>query len=72
MRDGALVIQDINKTLTVGESNGFAMQGGMIDFVNREGKIKLQLNLKKSKQSDLKISAKFIEVAEIVEGDNCD
>jgi hypothetical protein len=68
----ALVIQDFNKTLTVGEGDDFAKQCGMIGFVNREGKIKLQLNLKKSKQSDLKISAKFIEVAEIVEGDNCD
>jgi hypothetical protein len=68
IRDGALVIQDINKTLTVGESNGFAMQGGMIDFVNREGKIKLQINLEKIKQSGIGISAKLLEVAEIVEG----
>jgi hypothetical protein len=63
-----LVIRDISKTLTVGESNDFAMQGGMVGFVNREGRIKLQINLKKVKQSDLKVSAKLLEVAEIVEG----
>ena len=66
--DGALVIRDLNKTLTVGESDNFAMQGGMIGFVNREGRIKLQVNLKKIKQSDLKVSAKLLEVSEIVEG----
>jgi hypothetical protein len=66
--DGTLVIRDLNKTLTVGESDNFAMQGGMIGFVNREGRIKLQVNLKKIKQSDLKVSAKLLEVSEIVEG----
>jgi hypothetical protein len=66
--DGAQVIRDLNKTLTVGESDNFAMQGGMIGFVNREGRIKLQVNLKKIKQSDLKVSAKLLEVAEIPQG----
>jgi hypothetical protein len=70
--NSTLVIRDFNKTLTVGESNDFAMQGGMVGFVNREGKIKLQINLKKIKQSALKISAKLLEVAEIVEGGNGD
>jgi hypothetical protein len=70
--NGALVIRDIDKTLTVGEGNDFAMQGGMIGFVNREGKIKLQINLKRIKQSALKVSAKLLEVAEIVEGGNND
>jgi hypothetical protein len=66
--DGTLVIRDLNKTLTVGEGNDFSMQGGMIGFVNREGRIKLQVNLKKIKQSDLKVSAKLLEVAEILQG----
>jgi hypothetical protein len=66
------VIHDVNKTLTVGESDGFAAQGGMIGFVNRQGKIKLQINLKTLQQSDLKVSAKLLEVAELVEGKNND
>ncbi len=70
--NNTLEIRDISKTLTVGESNDFAVQGGMVGFVNKEGKIKLQINLKKIKQSDLKVSAKLLEVAEIVEGGNGD
>ena len=44
----------------------------MIGFVNRQGKIKLQINLKMLQQSDLKISAKLLEVAELVGGENND
>lgn len=61
-----LAIQEANKSLTVGESKEFAAQGGMIGFVNRQGNIKLQINLKVLQQSDLKISAKLLEVAELV------
>jgi hypothetical protein len=61
-----LAIQEANKPLTVGESKEFAAQGGMIGFVNRQGNIKLQINLKVLQQSDLKISAKLLEVAELV------
>jgi len=60
------------KTLTVSENNGFAAQGGMIGFVYRDGKIKLQINLDAVKQSGLRISAKLLEVAEIVRGSGHD
>ncbi len=71
--NGMLVIRDLdNKTLTVGEGEQFAAQGGMIGFVNRQGKIKLQINLKTLQQSGLKISAKLLEVAEVVEGEHDD
>jgi hypothetical protein len=69
---GMLIVDDINKSLTVGESEGFAARGGMIGFVNRLGKIKLQINLKALQQSGLKISAKLLEVAELIEGENND
>lgn len=62
-----LFIQDVDKTLTVGDGKDFATQGGMIGFVNRQGKIKLQINLTAIKQSTLKVSAKLLEVAELVE-----
>lgn len=67
---GMLVIRDIDKSLTVGEGKDFAAQGGMIGFINKDGRIKLQINLKMLQQSDLKISAKLLEVAEIVGGDD--
>lgn len=69
---GMLVIHDVDKTLTVGESKEFAAQGGMIGFINRQGKIRLQINLKMMQQSDLKISAKLLEVAELIGGKNND
>ncbi|MGZ5006388.1 MAG: YfiR family protein [Methylobacter sp.] len=62
----------VESTLTVGESAEFAAQGGMIGFINRDGKIKLQINQRMLQQSDLKISAKLLEVAELVEGDSHD
>jgi hypothetical protein len=67
-----LVIRDIDKTLTVGEGNDFVLQGGMIGFVNKEGKIKLQINLKKIRESQLKVSAKLLEVSEVIGGGNND
>ncbi len=65
-----LIVQDIENTLVVGEGVGFIAQGGMISFVNKLGKIKLQINLKTLSKSGLKISAKLLEVAEIIKDDN--
>jgi hypothetical protein len=55
-----------NNSLTVGEDSSFITQGGMIAFVKRQDKIKLQINLKLLQQRSLKISAKLLEVAEVV------
>jgi hypothetical protein len=60
----------VKNMLTVGEEAAFITQGGMIAFVKRQDKIKLQINLKCLQKSGLKISAKLLEVVEIVEG-NC-
>jgi hypothetical protein len=60
------------KTLTVGENNEFATQGGMIGFVNRDGKIKLQINLEAIRQGGLTVSAKLLEVAEIIQSSDHD
>jgi len=69
---GMLVNHGVVNTLTVGESAEFTAQGGMIGFINRDGKIKLQINLRILQQSGLKISAKLLEVAEIVEEEGND
>jgi hypothetical protein len=64
-------IQESKSTLlTVGESRNFAGNGGMIGFVTDEnGRIKLQINLDTFKRSNLKISAKLLEVADIIRDD---
>jgi len=54
--------------LTVGEEAPFTKQCGMIAFVKQQDKIKLQINLKQLQQSGLKVSAKLLEVADLVEG----
>ncbi|MDO9107322.1 MAG: YfiR family protein [Methylovulum sp.] len=59
-------------TLTVGENEGFAAQGGMIGFVNKDSRIKLQINLPAIRQNGLQISAKLLEVADIIGGNSHD
>ncbi len=66
---GMLSITSQKNTLSVGESKYFAQAGGMIAFIFKEKKIKLQINLKAVKQSPLKISAQLLEVAELVNGE---
>ena len=63
-----LSVQYFDNTLVVGESKDFIEQRGMIGFINKEGKIKLQINLKTINQSGMKISAKLLEVADVVKG----
>ncbi len=54
--------------LTVSEEKQFAEHGGMIGFIVKNGKVKLQINLGRAKQAGLEISAKLLEVSEVIEG----
>jgi hypothetical protein len=54
-------------TLTVSDHPFFAKAGGMIRFMTRDNKIKLQINPTAAKAVDLNISSKLLRVAEIVE-----
>ncbi len=54
--------------LTVSEEKQFAKHGGMIGFVVKNGKVKLQINLVRAKQAGLEISAKLLEISEIIKG----
>jgi hypothetical protein len=52
--------------LTVGDINGFAKKGGMINFV-REGKfIRFEINVNAVERSGLKVSAQLLKLAKIV------
>ncbi len=59
-------------SLTVGEFRKFVESGGMIAFFQKQGKIRLYINLKALRQSGLSVSAKLLEVAEIYEGEHDD
>lgn len=53
--------------LLVSDIEGFAGQGGMIQFTLRDNKLKLIVNLNSVKQAGLKLSSKLLRMAEILE-----
>ena len=52
--------------LTVGESDSFLDNGGIINFMLKEGKIHLAINLKAAQRANLQISSKLLSVADVV------
>jgi len=52
--------------LTVGESEGFLERGGMINFVVKEKKVRLEINLVAAEAAGLKISSRLLAVADTV------
>jgi len=54
--------------LTVGESEQFTEQGGDINFVKKDGKIRLEINLQAAQEAKLQISSKLLSVADVVKG----
>lgn len=53
--------------LTVGETPGFARRGGVINFIFKDEKLYLQINVKNAKRVGLTISPGLLNVAEIIE-----
>jgi len=53
--------------LTVGETENFALEGGIINFKIQAGSIRLQVNVEAARKQQLRISAKLLSLAEIVE-----
>jgi len=49
--------------LTVGDVKGFVEQGGMINFVLEDNRVRFEVNLKAAEQAGLKVSAKLLNVA---------
>jgi hypothetical protein len=52
--------------LTVGESQGFAADGGVIEFRIEKGKVRFEINLVAAEQRNLRISSKLLGLALIV------
>jgi hypothetical protein len=55
-----------SNTLTVGESNGFASEGGLVNLTLSENKLRFEINLDAAMQTRLKISSKLLALAKIV------
>jgi hypothetical protein len=54
--------------LLVGEQDHFAREGGMINFVEVDNKVRFEINEAAAKKAGLKISSQLLKLATIVEG----
>ncbi len=52
--------------LIVGDTNGFADRGGMIQFVTQENRIRLRINLGAARAANLTISSKLLRPATVI------
>ncbi len=52
--------------LTVGETEGFAVEGGVVEFTSGEGKVRVDINVQAAEQGHLRISSKLLSLARIV------
>lgn len=55
--------------LTVGETAGFIRMGGIINFFEREQRLRFAVNLEAAESADLKFSSQLLMSAEIVQGE---
>ena len=67
-----IATQSINKRniLLVGEATGFAEQGGMINFINKNNTINFEVNLTVINQTDIRITSRILRIADKVYRDN--
>jgi hypothetical protein len=57
-----------NSVLTVGESEHFVQEGGMIGFCLEENKIRFEINLEAAQKANLRISSRLLALAKSVIG----
>lgn len=62
------IIKDLSgfSVLTVGHAEGFIESGGNINFIKEGQKVRFEINLKTSKQNELKIKSRFLKLAKRV------
>jgi hypothetical protein len=53
--------------LTVGENEGFAAGGGMVDLVLKDQRVGMEVNIKAALRGGLKVSSKVLALATIVD-----
>jgi len=52
--------------LTVGEAEGFAASGGVINFKLQDGRLRFEINVDAAEHAQLQISSKLLSLAQIV------
>ncbi len=53
--------------LTIGETPGFAKNGGIINLVLEDNKVRFEVNVQAAKEADLNISSRLLALARIVQ-----
>jgi len=56
-------------TLTIGETEGFALSGGVIGFYNDGPKIRFEINLRAAENANLRISSRLLQIARLLSSD---
>ena len=54
----------LQRVLTVSDVKGFSSEGGMIEFVRLNNRIKFEINVTQSTKSGIKYRSQLLEVAE--------
>ena len=61
------ILQSVTSgVLTVGDMEGFAAQGGVVNFKLEDGKIRFEINVAAAGQQGLRVSSKLLSVAKVV------
>jgi hypothetical protein len=55
-----------SKLLTVGEIDGFAEQGGVINFISERNKVRFEINPEAARRAGLTISSELLKLAKLV------
>ncbi len=53
-------------TLTMGDTEGFARRGAIVNFFAESGRVRFEINLEASRHTGLKISSQLLKLARIV------
>jgi hypothetical protein len=66
------ILQDLkaSEALTVGDTEGFASVGGIVNFKLDGGMVRFQINVEAAKEKNLRISSKLLSLAQIVKGND--
>ena len=52
--------------LTIGETPGFAKNGGIINLILEDNKVRFEVNVQAAKDADLNISSRLLALARII------
>lgn len=66
--DSALAVAQAESILTISDRDGFCTEGGIIQLVERRGKLRFFINRQAADRAQLTLSSQLLKVARIVEG----